>query len=320
MRIGIIDCGTNTFNLLVADVAEGQWSNVFTGKINVRLGKGGFSQGVLKPERLARGIDALLAHRETLLNFGTEKVIVLATSAVREATNAPDFIRKAKELVGMDVIVVDGMKEAELIYEGVRQTVDVASDCITVIDIGGGSTEFIIADASGILWKQSFAIGVSRLFEFLQPSDCLTEDEVARLDASFVKVLEPLRLALNEHPSTTLVGASGSFDTLTSMIAAARRDLPHPLANEIQVEEFDRLHRILVCSTYQQRLAIPGMLPMRADTMPLATSLIDYVFHRFGFCRMFQSSYALKEGAIALFLKGRLSAHQLEPTHDQQVD
>ncbi len=318
MRIGIVDCGTNTFNLLVAEVENGQWSHVFTGKAAVRLGKGGFHQGIIKPERLARGIDVLLSHRETMINFGVERAAIFATAAVREASNASQFLRKAHEVTGIEVIVIDGMREAELIFEGVRQTFPVDGGTYTVMDIGGGSTEFIIGKAEGILWKQSFPLGVSRIQEFLNPSDILTDDETARLTQSFAKVLLPLKEALERHPSHTLIGASGSFDTLTAMIAAARRQSFDPLRNRIALDDFSRMHSILASSTFEQRLALPGMLPMRADTMPLASALIDYVIQAYGMTTLIQSSYALKEGALKCIIEGRLRATNFKTrfTHD----
>lgn len=318
MRIGIVDCGTNTFNLLVAEVENGRWSHVFTGKAAVRLGKGGFHQGIIKPDRLARGIDVLLSHRETMINFGVERAAIFATAAVREASNSSVFLRKAHEVTGIEVIVIDGMREAELIFEGVRQTFPNDEGTYTVMDIGGGSTEFIIGNAEGILWKQSFPLGVSRIQEFLNPSDILTDDETARLTQSFAKVLLPLKEALERHSSHTLIGASGSFDTLTAMIAAARRQGYHPLSNPIALEDFKRMHRILTSSTFEERLALPGMLPMRADTMPLASTLIDYVIQAFGMTTLIQSSYALKEGALQCIIEGRLRATNFKTrfTHD----
>lgn len=308
MRIGIVDCGTNTFNLLVADVDNGQWSHVFTGKAAVRLGKGGFHQGIIRPDRLARGIDVLLSQRETMINFGVERAAIFATAAVREASNAVLFLRKAYEVTGIEVIVIDGMREAELIFEGVRQTFPDDERIYTVMDIGGGSTEFIIGTTEGILWKQSFPLGVSRIHEFLQPSDILTEEDTARLRQSFDKVLVPLREALERYPSQTLIGASGSFDTLTAMIAAERGQSIEPLSNPIALADFNRMHSILASSTFEQRLALPGMLPMRADTMPLASALIDYVVQSYGMTSLIQSSYALKEGALKFIMDGRMRA------------
>lgn len=315
MRVGIIDCGTNTFNLLVAEVSADGWHALFNGKIAVKLGRGGFAQGVIRAERLARGLDAIHAHRETMINYGVEQCLVLATAAVREASNSHDFIQRTRELTGLEMIVIDGLKEADLIFRGVAQTFELGEDYITVMDIGGGSTEFIIANTHGVAWKQSFPLGVARIQEYLSPTDVLSDDEFNRLQDSFRTVLEPLRIALQSYPSSTLVGASGSFDTLVSMCRASG-DQPQKKNHEAQpipLELFKNLHQTLLKSTIEERLAMPGMLPMRAETMHLATTLIDFVLRQYEYEHLFQSDYALKEGALELIREGKLQLQLLEP-------
>ncbi len=312
MRTGIIDCGTNTFNLLIAERSGKKWQGLFNGKINVRLGKGGFAQGVIRKERLARGLDALVSHRETLLSYRVDEVVVIATSAVRDAANATEFIRLVKEQTRLDVRVVDGLKEAELIFDGVRQTIELADENVLVMDIGGGSTEFIIANRTGILWKESFPLGVSRIYEYLQPSDCLSEEEVSKLDRALEKALQPLKEAMKAHPTHRLVGASGSFDTLVAILAAANQTTPDERSNTIAIEEFDHMHRLMLRSTFEERIRIPGMLPMRADTMPLATALIQYIVQTFHIKRIDQSSFALKEGVMAQLIEQRMTSQCID--------
>lgn len=314
MRVGIIDCGTNTFNLLIAEVSADGWTGLFTGKIAVKLGKGGFAQGLIRSERLARGLDALHIHRETMINFGVEKCLVLATAAVREASNAHDFLRRVRELTGLEMMVIDGLREADLIYAGVAQTLDLTDAYVTVMDIGGGSTEFIIANAQGVAWKQSFPLGVARIQEYLHPGEILTHEDIKRLQQSFASVLAPLQEALQHYPSNTLIGASGSFDTLVSMYHASG-DQPKrkkATSNTIGLSAFSNLHQRLVQSNLEERLAMPGMLPMRAETMPLATLLIDYVLHLGPFEHLLQSDFALKEGALMRALEGKLQLQALQ--------
>jgi exopolyphosphatase/guanosine-5'-triphosphate,3'-diphosphate pyrophosphatase len=321
MRVGIIDCGTNTFNVLIAEVSADGWTGIFTGKIAVRLGKGGFAQGLIRPERLARGLDALCIHRETMINYDVEECLVLATAAVREASNAHDFIRRTRELTGMEMMVIDGLREADLIFCGVAQTITLTDDYVTVMDIGGGSTEFIIANAAGVVWKQSFPLGVARIQEYLNPGETLSQQDIERLQASFTSVLAPLGEALQSYPSATLIGASGSFDTLVSMYHASG-DQPKRKkheANPIPLEAFNTLHQQLLHSSLEARLAMPGMLPMRAETMPLATLLIDYVLQSARFEHLLQSNYALKEGALVRAREGKLKLQVLHSLHDQNA-
>lgn len=312
MRTGIIDCGTNTFNLLIAEREGKQWECLFSGKINVRLGRGGFGSGVIRKERMARGVDAIISYFETLLSYRVDEVVVIATSAVRDAENARDFIRLVKAKTGLEVRVVDGFKEAELIFDGVRQTVEPTDENLLVMDIGGGSTEFIIANQSGILWKQSFPLGVSRIYEYLQPSDSLKDNERSKLDETLNKALKPLMQALALHPTQRLIGASGSFDTLVAMLFAAQAEQPNERSNEITLTEFELMHHKMLNSTFEERIRIPGMLPIRADTMPLATSLIHYTIQNCGIKHVAQSSYALKEGVMAQLIEQRLTSQKIE--------
>ena len=141
IRVGIIDCGTNTFNLLVAEVTEDNvWSVLFENKIPVKLGAGGFEKKTIVPSRFIRGLDALHCHANNMRNFEVSKAFAFATSAVREAENGNDFVKVAKEQTGISIDVIDGQKEAELIWKGIRQTIDLGDSPALIMDIGGGST------------------------------------------------------------------------------------------------------------------------------------------------------------------------------------
>lgn len=299
-RIAVIDCGTNTFNLLIVDISKDGWHKVFSSKIAVKLGKGGIQQGVIRPERLARGLDALIAHKHTMMNYGVTDALVLATSAMREAENAPIFIRQARELCGFEVRVIDGVREAQLIFKGVEQTIHLDKERVTIVDIGGGSTEFIIASAEGIHFTLSLPIGVARLYETIEPSDPMTSEETQRMYHYLDELLKPLADALQRFPSTIMIGSSGSFDTLLDMHVASEGTAHHEgLSQEIPLKAFRVIHDKIVNSNREKRLMLPGMIPLRVDYMPLASTLTNYLLDRYHFESMIRSAYALKEGAVA---------------------
>lgn len=314
MRYGIIDCGTNTFNLLVVDIKGRQWEEVFGAKVSVKLGMGGFAKGTIQADRMARGLDALKVLRESMLSFHTEKVIVLATSAVRDAANAHEFISKIKAELGFDLNIIDGMREAELICSGVSQSLELGEEPVLIMDIGGGSTEFILVNSRGILWKESFQLGVSRLQEVLQPEEILGEDDQRKLHAILDGALEPLKQAMIAFPSRHLVGASGSFDTLQAMLRATFnpdfQGVP-PASESIQPARLKDLHAKLLLSDLETRLHFLGMMPMRAETMPLASAMIQFVLSTFGIQTISRSSYALKEGVAMELIQGKLEAQPL---------
>jgi exopolyphosphatase / guanosine-5'-triphosphate,3'-diphosphate pyrophosphatase len=308
MRIGIIDCGTNTFNLLIADTTEKGWTKVFGNKVSVKLGHGGFTDGNIRLERMARALDAMKVHYNNLLNFNVEKTFVFATSAMREAGNGAMFIQHVKQDLGLDVVIIDGDREAQLIYDGVRQTIEVGSGYDLIVDIGGGSTEFIVASADGIHWKASFPIGVARLYEYVEADDPITKEQIQKLDLYLDDVLKPLETALKQYPIDRLIGSSGSFDTLIDLFhSVGRIPAVRGLSNEIPMAVFEEIHRYLLISTRETRLAMRGMLPLRVDYIVLASIVIQHIVTRFHIVRMFQSEYALKEGVIAGILNHELT-------------
>jgi exopolyphosphatase/guanosine-5'-triphosphate,3'-diphosphate pyrophosphatase len=221
-RVAIIDCGTNTFNLLVKEKVEGKWKTLFKTKLPVKLGEGGFSENVLRPNRMARGIDALYSYKNVIDSLEVKDVRVFATSAVREASNGNDFVAKVKKHLNFDMEVISGDREAELIFEGVVQTTEEIKEDFLIMDIGGGSTEFIFVRDQKPLWRKSYLLGVSRIHGMLNPASRINQDDVNRLRGHLNKELLDLISFLKENPVRILVGSSGSFDTLFDMYQFAK--------------------------------------------------------------------------------------------------
>ena len=299
MKIAVIDCGSNTFNLLIADVTPHTWKVIFQNKLPVKLGAGGFEESKILMPRFYRGLDALLCHKENIQNFHCEKTFAFATSAIREASNGHEFVDRAKAF-GINIEVISGDKEAELIYSGVRQTCDPGNEKILIMDIGGGSTEFVIADGSKIFWKESFLLGVSRLQDLVKLEDKMSEIDIDNLDKMLTNQLATLADALKKFPVVKLIGSSGSFDTLLMLYYDRLKKDPSEilLYNEIPMNAFNEVHQWLANSTYIERLKHPMIPSIRAENMPLASYLVSHVLKMQKFSGMFHSGYSLKEGAM----------------------
>lgn len=307
MHLAVIDCGTNTFNLLVADLQPKGWDAVFSNKVSVKLGKGGINQGIIRHERMARGLDALGVHYEAILSYNCDHTLVYATSALREASNAAVFLNAARERYGFEVNIIDGHREAELIFEGVTQSTEIGDDFVTVMDIGGGSTEFIIGNRDGIAWKDSLPLGVSRIYDLIQPEDPLTETDIQALNSYFEQHLIPLKEALVQFPSQRLIGSSGSFDTIVDLLGFRTSDrFKRETFNPIDPNGFQDVHREMVSRNRDARLEMKGMLPLRVDFLPLATTMIQFLLERFSFKEIYQSQFALKEGAVGEVASGKI--------------
>lgn len=213
MKISILDLGTNTFNIFIAEIhPDKTYTKLYKSKIAVKLGEGGINNNFIEEKPFERGIRALKKHRKTSKKFGVDKIVAFATSAVRSANNGRDFVLAAKEKTGIDVEVISGEREAELIYYGVKMAVRLNDTPSLIIDIGGGSTEFILANNKEILWKQSFLLGAARLLAKFKPSDPITESELKQIEGHLEKELQPLFSAAERVPGAQLPSPWGGRD------------------------------------------------------------------------------------------------------------
>tara|TARA_Y100001978_G_scaffold186638_1_gene186545 strand:+ start:182 stop:1087 length:906 start_codon:yes stop_codon:yes gene_type:complete len=297
MKTAIIDLGTNTFNLLIV---EGK-TTLFKTKIAVKLGEGGITNGYIAEAPFQRGFEALKKHLQTIEAYQVDRTLAFATSAIRSASNGADFVAEVKTELGLQIEVIDGDKEAELIYLGVQQAFNLGDGNKLIMDIGGGSTEFIICNKKEIFWKQSFQLGAARLLEHFQPQDPITSTEVKSIEGYLEETLTPLWTALQKLPCDTLVGSSGSFDTLADVIVHQfyKPSILKGKTNyDFKLSDYHWLHEYFLKSNLEERLNTPGMIPMRADMIVISTIFINYLLKRQQMQAMKLSTYALKEGVL----------------------
>jgi exopolyphosphatase / guanosine-5'-triphosphate,3'-diphosphate pyrophosphatase len=302
MRVAVIDLGTNTFNLVVAETGTGAvFSIIYNEKVPVKLGEGGINKGYIAQAAFERGLTAMRNYAAVIQSLNTTKVLAFATSAVRNAANGNDFTEAVKAETGISIEIISGNREAEFIYKGVKQAVQLHASPSLIMDIGGGSTEFIIACENGIRWKQSFEIGAARLLDTFVPSDPLTATEHNAITEYISKTLQPLFEAATLHKPQELIGASGSFDSLAEMVAW---EFHTPAAIEgisdytFSLSEVDFIHQRLLQSTKAERLQMKGLVAMRVDMIVVSTLLVETVLKQLNLTHMRLSTYALKEGAL----------------------
>lgn len=303
MRIAILDLGTNTFHLLIASVnKKGDWKKVFKSKTAVKLGEGAIHQNEIAPIPFKRGIRALLHYKKIIAIHKPEKIFAFATSAIRGAKNGNDFVDAVKEKTGIDITVISGDREAELIYLGVRQCLELDESPVLIMDIGGGSTEFIIANHENIFWKHSYNIGAARLLEIFKPSDPLHLSELKKTEKFLSSELSTMVAAVKKFQPDQLIGSSGSFDTFAEMIGFQfynRNIISNTNKYIFKMEEYFHLHEKILFSTIAQRKKMKGLVKMRVDMIVLATICTAVVLRETGIRKMSLSKYALKEGALS---------------------
>lgn len=303
MRKAIIDLGTNTFNLLVYELDEVAGLRILhSEELPVFLGRGGIEKGVLADDAMERGVETLREFRTMATDLGAERISGFGTSALRNARNAGAFTERVLRELDIPVRIILGNEEAELILAGVRQAVAFTSKPALVMDIGGGSIEFILATNKALMWKQSFELGATRLRERIPISDPITVEEEARIAAHLDDRLEPLYAIIDRHEPHVLIGSAGSFDSLAAMIAAQGATTISQVQRTLAFDalDFDALKDRLLRMDRATRLVQPGLPDYRVDTLPYALIAIDRVLTAGGIRDMAWSRFALKEGAAVL--------------------
>ena len=311
MRLAIIDCGTNTFNLIIIDVHQPHssgarnYSKIFKTRIPVKLGEGAINQGYIAPAPFERGLEAIEQLSAIIRDHGVHNVLAFATSAIRDAKNGAEFVSLIHEKFDIELNVIDGNREAELIYLGVREALPLAGHVSLIMDIGGGSTEFILANHQGMLWRQSFRIGAARLLERFSPSDPMTLEEIESLYSHLREELRPLFENAALHLPVELVGSSGAFDSLVEMISGELGGEPlvdSKTEYEISLGQYFKISEMVRHSTLGQRRQIKGLVPMRIDMIVISCLMVDFILKSMNLDRLRVSTYSLKEGALADFI------------------
>jgi exopolyphosphatase/guanosine-5'-triphosphate,3'-diphosphate pyrophosphatase len=292
---------------MISRVKEsGEVSLIDKEKIPVKLGEGGFHNGIISEQAFLRGMNALKSLKQKIDRFEVHEILAFATSAVRSSQNGKDFIKKVKEETGINIQVISGEREAALIYRGVRRALDIGQEKVLIMDIGGGSTEFIIADSTRIWWKHSFDLGASRLLNEINPSDPINRDEIRKLKDYLREQLALLWAACEIHPVKTLIGSSGSFDSLAEMIWHRFHTVENPLVKteyHFNQRHFEQIYKILLDSTIEKRFRMKGLAPMRVEMIVMAVILIKFVYKKLELNQMRLSTYSLKEGILYDYLE-----------------
>ena len=309
-RIAIIDMGTNTFHLLLAEAERSNYRITHRDRLAVKIGQGGINQGVITEDGLHRALVAMQSFKNTIDEHGITKVFAFGTSALRNAANKTYVTRRIHEVTGIQINVISGDLEADYIYEGVKAALGLEDERSLIIDIGGGSIEFIIGNARQIFWKQSLEIGAQRLLERFHKHDPILPGEIFTLDDYFAEQLTPVFEALRQFPCDIMVGSSGTFDTLSDIFCVEHHITKSPEETEtpLTIEGFYSIYQQLIHKNREQRMAIPGMIEMRVDMIVVACCLIRYLLEHHEFRRIRVSTYSLKEGVLSALISGKLKS------------
>jgi exopolyphosphatase/guanosine-5'-triphosphate,3'-diphosphate pyrophosphatase len=301
-NLAAVDIGTNSIHLVVARFDdEGHFEVIADEKEVVRLGSSGGDMKELAPDAIDRGIAALTRFRQ-VADISSAPLSAVATSAVREADNAEEFIRRARDEAGVDVEVISGIEEARLIHLGVLQAVPVLERRLLLIDIGGGSTEVLIGERGETLAARSFKLGAIRLTRRFFKTDRLHPGAVDACRRFVRSTLSAMARDVERLGFDVAVGCSGTIEAVVAMAHASRRKAPPPrsLTNTtVTRKEVEAVvKRLAGAATVAKRRELPGIEPDRADILLGGAIVAEQAMAIFGIDELIVSDYALREGAL----------------------
>lgn len=300
-RVAAIDCGTNSIRLLVVDIdldSDGPHLVELTRRMEiVRLGAGVDRTGELAPEALERTFTALRSYAAAIDRLGATRIRMVATSATRDARNRDELVKGVRAILGVDPEVITGDEEAALSYAGAAAELPSAKTPILVADIGGGSTELVLGDASGVLAARSVNIGCVRMAERHLRSDPPGPDEAAAIVADVNAALDLAEQTVPLRDAATLVGVAGTVTTVAALAAglpAYDSERIHLLATPA-VDVADVTAKLLAM-THAERAALPVMHPGRVDVIAAGALVLRTLVERVGLPAVIASERDILDG------------------------
>lgn len=298
MRVAVIDLGTNTCNLLIAEMNPPGFKILYQSKQLVKLGDDKIRENEISRAATSRVLESFQTHQRIISDYHAEKVRVVATSAVRTAENKIEFLEQISENSGWLVRLISGEKEAEMIFEGVLLAFNEFKNPALILDIGGGSNELIIAHNKIMLWKESQPTGMARVINKFKISDPIQTEEKDHLKNYFAEAHKDAFEKCKTENVETLVGCSGAFDTIADIIDSVNPGEKPRTTQKILISEFYTVYQNLIKSTRDERLLMKGMDYVRVDLIVPAVIFIEHLISEIGISQIIQTDFALREGVL----------------------
>jgi len=299
-KLAVLDCGTNTFNLLIVESSGKNLHILHQQKIPVRLGKNGLNERMLHSEAIERAINALKEYSKIIQQSNPDKIFVSATSAVRTARNGHLVREACLEILGQPMHLISGPEEAKLIFRGVLMSGVLDDvDSALIVDIGGGSCEFILYYHKAPIFMESFEIGVSRLTDDFATHDKPEAVQLSKMNDWLDNQLNKLFNYSKEYLPQIIVGSSGTFDTFADMLEAEGKIIRKSAHwCSYKTDDCRNLCQKLTNSSLEERLKMPGITSFRAEMLPASAMIMTLLTDYFRVNEIRTSEYAIKEGIL----------------------
>jgi exopolyphosphatase/guanosine-5'-triphosphate,3'-diphosphate pyrophosphatase len=307
MRLAAIDLGSNSVHMVIVEVsASGAFQVKGREKQMVRLGASTLTRGRLTAEAMKRGLEALRQYRRLADTHRVDKVIAVATSAIREAGNGEDFLERVGREIGVWPLAISGEEEARLIYLAALHSIHLEGKRTLVVDLGGGSVELALGSGRRLEWVASEKLGVLRMSEQFAKSDPLAGKDEDRLASHVEQVLEPQARRIRDSGFEVAVGTSGTILALGALAheleSGSRPESLHHLT--VSASALRAVRKRLASLDLKARLKLPGLDEGRADIVVAGSVILDTVLSRLGVERLVLCEWALREGILLDYIHG----------------
>ncbi|SCI37778.1 Exopolyphosphatase [uncultured Clostridium sp.] len=300
MRLSAIDIGTNSMRLLVCDYIDGELFNRKKFVNTTRIGKGVDENGFITEEAMKRNIDALKEFKSISDEELCEHIYCIGTSALRDSKNSDDFIKRAKVEAGVDVEIISGNEESNLGFLGVIKGANAENNTL-VIDIGGGSTEFILGNDNGIDFAKSENVGALRMTEKFLTTDVIDDYEYDMMIEFIEKEINGTISILKSKDINKLVGIGGTITSLSAMNQELEVYSMEKIHNSIvNINDIENILQKLKKMTLNDKKTLKGLQSKRADIITAGVEILHMIMKKLELSEIMVSEYDNLEGLICL--------------------
>lgn len=303
MKIGAIDIGTNSMRLLIADYINGSLLNREKYVNTTRIGQGVDKQGYIVDEAISRNVNALKEFLDICNKKGCEHVFAMGTSALRDSKNTDEFIRIVKDKTGIDLEIISGLEESNLGFLGVLEGLE-EDNKIFVIDIGGGSTEFIIGDKDGIEFAKSENIGALRMTEKFLKDEQINNIEFDNMKNFIKEEIKTTLSIIKQRNVKKLVGIGGTITSLSAINQKLEIYSMQKIHNsKLSQKEVEKILQNLINMTLSDKKQLKGLQPKRADIITAGVEILNIIMKELRINEIIVSEYDNLEGLICQKLR-----------------
>jgi exopolyphosphatase/guanosine-5'-triphosphate,3'-diphosphate pyrophosphatase len=298
-KIAAIDIGTNSMRLLLCEYGNGKITKKQKHLLITRMGQNLSVTGAVSPEAIERNVKALEVFKQKASDFGAEKIIAIATSAVRDAKNRNEFLDAAKARTGIEVMVISGEDEADLGITGVLSELDQSTGDVLVIDIGGGSTELIYGSLAGIKYTNSINAGTVRMTEGFFTGHPIKQHEIENLENKLNDLFEKSIERVKEFGIKKAIGIGGTATTIAAIYhSLGIYDAQKVHNTEVDIDYLKLIFEKLKNMTVEQRYEVKGLQKERADVAPAGIYIMIHLLQNLGIRSFTASENDNLEGVV----------------------